>query len=130
LLCLCLASVPMTIRLVRVGCWNLPLLLCGVQCVFWPLVKFLLWIWVLLPFRHRYWELWLSLDGFSPWCIWSILSHHAWSFLVENLLYWVLEWQLQLVSLDHLLERHFSILLFCILLYGAKCWILFAYPVF
>jgi hypothetical protein len=30
------------------GCWSLTLLLCGVQCVFWALVNFLLQMWLLL----------------------------------------------------------------------------------
>ena len=49
----CLVSVSMTSPLVRVGCWNLPPLLCGVQYAFWALEKFPSWIWVLLHLEHR-----------------------------------------------------------------------------
>jgi hypothetical protein len=45
------------------GVLNFPLL-CGVQFVFWALLKFLLWMWVLLHLGHRCSEIKLSLGGF------------------------------------------------------------------
>ena len=48
------------------------------QCMFWALVKFLLWICMLLHLGHRCSELRLSLGGFSPWWIWSVIFHHTW----------------------------------------------------
>lgn len=57
-LCLSLASVLMTSLLVRVVCWSLPLSLCRVQCVFWALVKFLVWMWVHLHLGHIYVQNW------------------------------------------------------------------------
>ena len=50
----------------RLGCWNLPLLLCEMQCVLWALVKFLLLMWVLLHLEHRYSELRVNLGRFFP----------------------------------------------------------------
>ena len=129
----------MTCPLVRVGCWNIPLILCGVQCVLWDLVKFLLWIWVLLHLGHRCSELRLSLGGFSPWQMWSVLLYHTWEFLVSSLFYWILGWQRLFVSCNHLLGRYFHILSlwdsFCLccwgmLVYAAKFWIFFMYPLF
>jgi hypothetical protein len=53
-------------------CWSLPLFLCGVQCVFGALVKFLLWMWVPLHLGHR-----CSEFRFLSW----------WSFPVMNIKY-------------------------------------------
>ena len=42
---LCLISVSKSWTLMRVRYLSLPVLLCEIQCVFWPSVKFLLWVW-------------------------------------------------------------------------------------
>ena len=98
--------------LLRVGCWNLPLLFCVVQCVFWALSKFLLWMWVPLHFEHRCSELRVLLGRFFfLWWVWSVLPCLFWWFLVESQFYPILEWLLWLVSWDHLLGKLFSSLL-------------------
>ena len=72
-LCLCLVSVYMICLLLRVWCWVLPLLLCGMWCVRWALVKFLLWMWLPLHLEHKRTELRDYLDRFFLWSVWSVL---------------------------------------------------------
>ena len=90
--------------------WNLLVLLCEVQCVFWVQITFLLWIWVPLHLWHRFFKLRLHPGGFFLWWTWNVLSHHFWLPLVANLFYWIIEWQLQLFSCDCLLGKKFPAL--------------------
>ena len=94
--------------LMKVGCWNLPLLLCDMQYMLWALVRFLLWMQVPLHLEHRYSGLRVHLVGLFLRWIWSVLPYLFWKLLVESWFYSIWEWLLQLFSLDHLLGKLFS----------------------
>ena len=97
----------MVCPLMRERCWNLALLLCEVQGVILPLVRFLLWIYMPLHLEHRHLGLRVHLRGFFLWWIWRFLSYLFYWLLV----YSTLEWLLSLASFDHLLGKSFSSLL-------------------
>ena len=87
--------------------WSPSLLLCGVQCMLWALVRFLLQMWMSLYLGHRYSEMKCYVDrAFLCW-IQSIFPQVGWFvcfwlLLVESLFYGILQWLLLLVSLDSL----------------------------
>ena len=83
-----LVSVSKTCPLGKVGCWCIPLLLCGVQCMFWALLKFLLLIWVCFHLGHRCSELRLYLGIFSLMNMRPSLSHlitFGWKSILLNI---------------------------------------------
>ena len=118
--------------LLRVGCWSLPLLLCGVQCVLWALVKFLLWMWVPLHLEHRCSELRVHLSRFSLWPIWSVLPYLFLITLVESWFLFDISVFLGTICLENCFPTFYSEVVSVFvtevgLLYAAKCWVLFMY---
>ena len=65
-LILCLIFAWMFCQLVIVGCWNVPLLMCVVQCAIQALAMFLLQMWVPLCLGERCSELRYHLHKFLP----------------------------------------------------------------
>ena len=99
----------MTYPLVRVGYWSLPLFLCGILVLGFT-ECFYFFLWKLLPLHVGH-----KCSTFS-WWIFPLMNMKCHSSLymiplVESLFYWMLGWQLLLVSWDHFLGRTFSTLL-------------------
>jgi hypothetical protein len=80
----------MTSQLVTIGCWYLPLLLSGVQCVFGDLINFVLWVFMPFNLGHGCSELRLSLGRFfsmmnvkclPPYCLITLIiyTHLLWT---------------------------------------------------